>query len=60
MPGEKKLQASQNAITNCIIILCLAVANPNSVNGELYFDTHHNALYIYYNGWVQVLYTLII
>ena len=55
MTNDTKLQLDQNTVTERLIIPCLATANPNPVNGELYFDTYHNGLYIYYNGWVQVL-----
>ena len=55
MTNELKLQLDQNTVTEHLIIPCLALPNPNPVNGELYFDTYHNGLYIYYNGWVQVL-----
>ena len=55
MTNELKLQLDQNTITERLIIPCLALPNPNPVNGELYFDAYHNGLYIYYNGWVQVL-----
>ena len=59
MSGETKLQLTQKTIINCLLIPCEAVANPNPVNGELYFDSYHNGLYIYYSGWVQVLCNLI-
>ena len=55
MTNDTKLQLDQNTVTERLIIPCLAVAHPNPTNGEFYFDTYHNGLYIYYNGWVQIL-----
>jgi hypothetical protein len=54
MTNDTKLQLNQNTITNRLIIPCLSVANPNPINGELYYDTVYLHLYLYYNGWVQI------
>ena len=54
MTNDTKLQLNQNTITNRLIIPCLSTASTNPINGELYYDTVYNHLYIYYNGWVQV------
>ena len=54
MTNDTKLQLNQNTITNRLIIPCLSSANTNPLNGELYYDTVYNHLYIYYNGWVQI------
>ena len=54
MTNDTKLQLNQNTITNRLIIPCLSTANPNPINGELYYDTVYLHLYLYYNGWVQI------
>ena len=54
MTNDTKLQLNQNTITNRLIIPCLSTANTSPLNGELYYDTVYNHLYIYYNGWIQI------
>ena len=46
MTNDTKLQLNQNTVTNRLIIPGLAAANPNSVNGELYYNTIYHHLYI--------------
>ena len=55
MTNELKLQLDQNTVTERLIIPVLSSANPNPVNGEIYYDSTHDHLYIYFNGWVQVV-----
>ena len=47
MTNDTKLQLDQNTITNCLFIHCLPTANPNPINGELYYDTRYLFIYLF-------------